>query len=126
MKTPILALAAVAQIAAFRPALACTNFLITKGASADGSVMITYSADSHEFYGFLAFKPAGKHVPGTKIDVYEWDTGKLLGQITVSIGVGLLPDHVASPEALIRVADEAMYEAKAAGRDRVIMGQPPE
>jgi len=52
--------------------------------------------------------------------------GKPLGAITVSIGVGLLPDHVASPEALVRVADEAMYEAKKAGRDRVVVGHPPE
>jgi diguanylate cyclase (GGDEF)-like protein len=52
--------------------------------------------------------------------------GKPLGPTTVSIGVGLLPDHVASPEALIRVADEAMYGAKKAGRDRVVMGHAPE
>jgi diguanylate cyclase (GGDEF)-like protein len=52
--------------------------------------------------------------------------GKQLGQITVSIGVGLLPDHVANPEALVRVADEAMYASKKAGRDRVMIGQPPE
>ncbi|MGH9577502.1 MAG: diguanylate cyclase, partial [Terriglobales bacterium] len=42
-----------------------------------------------------------------------------LGPITVSLGVALLPGHAASPEALIRVADEALYEAKEAGRDRV-------
>ena len=52
--------------------------------------------------------------------------GKPLGQVTVSIGVALMPDHVANPEALIRVADEAMYQAKAAGRDRVVVGHPPE
>ena len=52
--------------------------------------------------------------------------GRPLGQITVSVGVGLMPDHVASPEALLRVADEAMYAAKAGGRDRVVVGQPPE
>ena len=52
--------------------------------------------------------------------------GKQLGQITVSIGVGLLPDHVANPEALVRVADEAMYASKKAGRDRVVIGHPPE
>jgi diguanylate cyclase (GGDEF)-like protein len=52
--------------------------------------------------------------------------GKALGQITVSIGVGLLPDHVANPEALIGVADEAMYASKKAGRDRVMIGHPPE
>ncbi len=44
---------------AVRPASACTNFLITKGASADGSMMITYAADSHDFYGELYVHPAG-------------------------------------------------------------------
>ena len=40
---------------------ACTNFLVTKGASKDGSTMITYSADSHTLYGELNFIPAGEH-----------------------------------------------------------------
>ena len=60
---------------------ACTNFLITKGASKDGSTMITYSADSHVLYGELYFWPAMKYKPGTMVDVYEWDTGKFLGTI---------------------------------------------
>jgi dipeptidase len=63
------------------PASACTNFLITKGASADGSVMITYSADSHVFMGELYYMPARQHLPGEMLDVYEWDTGKFLGRI---------------------------------------------
>jgi dipeptidase len=60
---------------------ACTNFLITKAASADGSVMITYSADSHDLYGELYYTPARRHLPGEMLDVYEWDTGKFLGRI---------------------------------------------
>ncbi len=60
---------------------ACTNFLITKGASKDGSTMITYSADSHVLYGELYFWPAMKYKPGTMVDVYEWDSGKFLGTI---------------------------------------------
>lgn len=60
---------------------ACTNFLITKGASADGSTMISYAADSHTLFGELYFWPAMDWAPGTMLDVYEWDTGKLLGQI---------------------------------------------
>ncbi len=60
---------------------ACTNFLITKGASKDGSVMITYSADSHVLYGELYYWPAKKWPAGTLVDVYEWDTGKFLGKI---------------------------------------------
>ncbi len=60
---------------------ACTNFLITKGASADGSVMISYAADSHVLYGELYFWPAMDWSSGTMLDIYEWDTGKFLGQI---------------------------------------------
>ncbi len=63
------------------PAWACTNFLITKGASADGSTMITYTADAHVLYGELYYRPAGSHLPGAMVDVFEWDTGKYLGQI---------------------------------------------
>ncbi len=60
---------------------ACTNFLVTKGATKDGSTMITYSADSHVLYGELYFWPAMKYKPGTMVDVYEWDSGKFLGTI---------------------------------------------
>jgi dipeptidase len=61
--------------------MACTNFLVTKGASKDGSTMITYSADSHVLYGELYFWPAMTYKAGTMVDVYEWDTGKFLGSI---------------------------------------------
>lgn len=60
---------------------ACTNFLVTKGASVDGSTMITYAADSHYLYGELYFWPAASYSPGTMLKVYEWDTGKYLGEI---------------------------------------------
>jgi dipeptidase len=60
---------------------ACTNFIITKGATKDGSVMITYSADSHVLYGELYFWPAKNWTVGTMVDIYEWDTGKYLGKI---------------------------------------------
>jgi dipeptidase len=60
---------------------ACTNFLITKGASVDGSVMISYTADSHTLYGELYFRPAKDYPAGAMVDVYEWDTGKFLGKI---------------------------------------------
>lgn len=59
----------------------CTNFLITKGASVDGSTMITYAADSHTLYGELYYQPAQDYPAGTMRDIYEWDTGKYLGQI---------------------------------------------
>jgi len=60
---------------------ACTNFLVSKGASTDGSTMITYAADSHVLYGELYYTEAADHLPGTMLDVYEWDTGDYLGQI---------------------------------------------
>ena len=59
----------------------CTNFLITKGATTDGSTMITYAADSHELYGELYYQPAMNHPAGAMRDIYEWDTGKFLGKI---------------------------------------------
>jgi dipeptidase len=59
----------------------CTNFLITSGASSDGSAMITYSADSHVLYGELYYRPAMDYPDGTMMDIYEWDTGHLLGKI---------------------------------------------
>lgn len=61
--------------------IACTNYLITKGASADGSTMISYAADSHVLYGELYHWPAATYPVGTMLDVYEWDTGKYLGEI---------------------------------------------
>ena len=62
-------------------AFGCTNFLISKGATADGSAMITYAADSHTLYGELYYRPAADYPKGTMVDIYEWDTGKHLGQI---------------------------------------------
>ncbi|MGE5426755.1 MAG: dipeptidase [Methylococcaceae bacterium] len=59
----------------------CTNFLITRGATVDGSAMITYAADSHTLYGELYYLPAKDHAPGALRDIYEWDTGKFLGRI---------------------------------------------
>ena len=63
------------------PGISCTNFLVTKGASVDGSVMITYAADSHVLFGELYHWPAKTWPKGSKLDVYEWDTGKFLGKI---------------------------------------------
>ena len=60
---------------------ACTNFIVTKGASTDGSVMVTYAADSHQLYGALYYTPKGKFKAGSMLRVEEWDTGKYLGEI---------------------------------------------
>ena len=64
-----------------KTSLACTNFLVTKGASKDGSTFISYNADSHTLYGELYYWPAAKYPKGAMLDVYEWDTGKFLGKI---------------------------------------------
>lgn len=62
---------------------ACTNFIVTKGASADGSSMLTYTADAGGFMEPLYFHPGGKHNENDSISVYEWDSGwsKYLGKI---------------------------------------------
>jgi dipeptidase len=78
----------------------CTNFLITKGASVDGSTMITYTADNHDFYGELYFWPAKDHPDGSMIDIYDCDTEKYLGKIkqvshTFSV-VGLMNEYQVS------------------------------
>ena len=76
---------------------ACTNFLITRGASIDGSTMITYAADSHTLYGELYYQPAMDYPDRAMRDIYEWDTGKFMGQIpqishTYSV-VGNINEH---------------------------------
>ena len=60
---------------------ACTNLIAGKKATTDGSVMVTYAADSHNLYGMLTHTPAADHAPGTMRKVVEWDTGKPLGEI---------------------------------------------
>ena len=62
-------------------AMACTNLIVGKNASADGSTIVSYSADSYGLFGELYHYPAGMHEKGTWIDIHEWDTGKYLGKI---------------------------------------------
>ena len=81
MKLKSLALLTLAMMFAGMQAFACTNFLITKGASTDGSTMISYAADSHVLYGELYHWPAATWPEGSMLDIYEWDTGKYLGKI---------------------------------------------
>ena len=75
------ALCAAFVMMSVQSGLACTNVLVTKGASKDGSVFVTYAADSHQLYGELYFTPAGFFKPGVMLNVTEWDTGRFLGQI---------------------------------------------
>ena len=75
-------LACLLLLVTARPAAdACTNVIITKGASADGSCMVTYAADSHQLYGELYFHPAANWPVGSKLDVYDWDSGYYRGKI---------------------------------------------
>ena len=60
---------------------ACTNFLFTKGATKDGSTMITYAADSHVLYGELYYRKAATYPAGTMFQVVDWDSGKPLIKI---------------------------------------------
>ena len=60
---------------------ACTNVIISPGASADGSSMVSYAADSHGLFGELYFRPAGRFRAGSSLAIREWDTGKPLGSI---------------------------------------------
>ncbi len=62
-------------------AMACTNLIVGKKASADGSVIVSYSADSYGMYGNLYRHVGGKHAKGEMRKVYEWDTNKYLGEI---------------------------------------------
>lgn len=84
MKKQVFTLAAISFAALLlcqTPASACTNVLVTKGASVDGSNMISYAADSHQLYGELYFRPGRVWPSGAMLDVNEWDSGKYLGQI---------------------------------------------
>ncbi|MFV0545701.1 MAG: C69 family dipeptidase [Bacteroides sp.] len=60
---------------------ACTNLIVGKNASADGSTIVSYSADSYGLFGELYHYPAGIHKKGTMMKINEWDTGKYLGEI---------------------------------------------
>ncbi len=73
-------LALACSISAFR-ADACTNVIVTKGASADGSCMVSYAADSHWLYGELYFKPQADWRKGSLLAINDWDTNQYLGTI---------------------------------------------
>ncbi len=73
--------AVVATLCSYATVEACTNFIVTKGASTDGSIMVTYAADSHALYGALYHTPAGKFKSGAMLPIYEWDTHLYLGDI---------------------------------------------
>ena len=59
----------------------CTNFIVGRKASVDGSVLVSYVADSHNLYGELYHWPATDWPDGSMLEIYEWDTGRPLGRI---------------------------------------------
>jgi len=77
----LFAIGLVFMLGLSKNAKSCTNLLVSKGASADGSVMITYNADAMGFMEPLYFMPAHTWAPGDSLAIYEWDTGKYLGKI---------------------------------------------
>lgn len=87
----------ISMVLAFMQVLACTNFMAGKKATTDGSIIITYAADSYSLYGFLRFQPAADHAEGEMREIEDWDTGKPLGHIpqvahTYSV-VGNMNEH---------------------------------
>ena len=81
MKSIIYSVAAASIAMMGFDAMACTNLLAGKNATIDGSVLISYAADSHTLYGDLQYLPAADHKPGDMREIREWDTGKHLGYI---------------------------------------------
>ena len=74
-------LTAIIVLFATSMAFPCTNFLVGKKASTDGSTIVSYSADSYNLYGELYHWSPKTYRPGEMLKVYEWDTGKYMGEI---------------------------------------------
>lgn len=70
-----------ALILAASYASACTNFIVGKDASVDGSVICTYTADDYGMFIGLQHFPAGTHKKGEMRDVVDWDTHVYHGKI---------------------------------------------
>lgn len=72
---------ACAAVAFVQKAEACTNLIVTKGASTDGSVMVSYAADSYTRYGSLVHLPGAKHKAGEMREILRWGPFERLGEI---------------------------------------------
>ncbi len=84
----------------FSNVYSCTNFLVGKAATLDGSTLISYNADSYFLFGALSHYPAAIYTPGILLDVHDWDSGKYLGKIkqvetTYSV-IGNMNEHQVS------------------------------
>jgi len=71
----------IGLISAYFNSIACTNFLVGKAATVDGSTLISYAADSYFMFGSLYYSPAAVYPDNAMLDIYEWDTGEYLGKI---------------------------------------------
>ncbi|MQO08170.1 dipeptidase [Prevotella copri] len=76
-----LALMAVAMLGSVSEAEACSNFIVGKKASVDGSVMCSYSADDYGMFQYLCHYPAAKHAKGEMRKIFDWDSNKYYGEI---------------------------------------------
>ena len=124
---PVKCVFAFCVLAAVHQSEACTNLLVTSGASADGSVIITYTCDG-EFHPHLRHAPAADHDPGSMLDITDW-SGNLRGQVTQAPHtygtVSLMNEHqlviaettfvgreeLINPEGLLHYFDPGKYEA---------------
>lgn len=108
----VIGLSLLALAIGIQVSFGCTNFLITKGASTDGSTMITYAADSHVLYGELYLQPARDHATGTMREIHEWDTGIYLGRIPE-------PEHTYSVVGNMNEFQVAIGETTFGGREEL-------
>ena len=79
-----MALRRLAWVALIVHGEACTNIVVSRGASADGSTLLAYNADDANTYGSLVHYSAKTHAPGTLREVWDWDDSTYLGQIPES------------------------------------------
>ena len=103
------------QFSIFNSASACTNLIVSKGASADGSTFITYAADSHTRYGQLRYCPAADHEPGEMLKLYNY--GSLKFQIEIA-----QPAHTYQVVGFINEHQLAMGETTWGGREELAHG----
>ena len=78
MKSLVLSMA---MLLASSGAFACSNLIVGKKASVDGSVLVSYNADDYGMFGHLCHYPAGTHAKGTMRQIYDWDSGVYHGEI---------------------------------------------
>lgn len=110
----ILSVMAWAVSALFMTSIACTNIIVGKNASADGSVFVSYNADSYGMFGNIYHHVGGIHPKGEMRKVYDWDTNKYLGEIpqaerTYTV-VGQMNEHQVSITETTYGGREELYE----------------